>query len=741
MGRFILNGSQFPLIGFNHLMVISKASRGLFFPVFYIQGIAYNLWLEWRENMKPTIPLGLFELKEEMKQRKNQRMTIKMRSFMKRIGQKRRTELMVATVNKHLKRLKVRAYSSTGTQWHRLKMEEWVTFSFQEVEHSPHLIQVRTNDLPFRLYVHQEEALRRLDETSMPFSGILSIPTGGGKTVVAVHWLLKEGVNKGRKVLWLTHRHDLLDQAFSAIRTLATNDLVKKGKAISCRLISSEETHESVKAIQSTDQIVIGTNQSIAGQLSLLRENWLKANEDILIVVDEAHHAVSETYEHILTTVSKKSNPTILGLTATPFRTLEEERGLLKKRFSDDIVYKLDVATLIARGILAEPFFKELKTGVKKLPTLSVADIQHIHTADRLPPKVEHYLTIHQARNALIVKEYRSHKHVYGKTLVFAMNRKHAILLTRQFIEAGISADYLISGEEKKEEALKRFKDNELDVLINVNMLTEGTDLPDVQTVFLARPTSSAILMTQMIGRAMRGVEAGGTASAQIVHFHDEWPETISWITPNELYQDEEAEMKQRFVENQRVPLTISIIDKWYKSLPKEEAEAHRFVETIPVGVYSFIDPSQRQSIDILVYEHLATAYESWLANMVVVEKHEVAAMLNRTAKSYFREKRHTFGFHEQDLAALYHYFSQTKTKPTLRWLKDRDKVDITRLAEEITQRRLYGEEKKHFIDTHWNEEQSFIAVYFGFNKLEFRKRLELELIRLEEPELFSRVE
>ncbi|WP_144557659.1 DEAD/DEAH box helicase [Shouchella miscanthi] len=691
--------------------------------------------------MKPTIQLGLFELKEEMKQRKHQRMTIKMRSFMKRIGQKRRTEHMVATVNKHLKRLKVRVYSSTGTQWHRLKMEEWVTFSFQEMEHSPHLVKVRTSDFPFRLYVHQEEALRRLDKIPLPFSGILSIPTGGGKTVVAVHWLLKEGVSKGRKVLWLTHRHDLLDQAFSAIRTLATDDLVEKVKSISCRLISSEETHESVKAIQAVDQIVIGTNQSIAGQLSLLQENWLKANEDLLIIVDEAHHAVSETYELILTTLSKKANPTILGLTATPFRTIEEEKGLLKKRFPADIVYKLDVATLIARGILAEPFFKELKTGVEKLPTLSGVDIQHIHTADRLPPKVEHYLAVHQARNTLIVKEYGDHKQVYGKTLVFAMNRKHAILLTEQFVEAGISADYFISGEEKKEDALKRFKENELDVLVNVNMLTEGTDLPDVQTVFLARPTTSAILMTQMIGRAMRGVEAGGTASARIVHFHDDWPETISWITPSELYRDEAAVIKQRSFENQEMPLSTSIVDKWYKSLPTQEAEAHRFVETIPVGVYSFIDPSLQQTIDILVYEHLATAYEAWLENLKPVAKNEVSAMLDKTAKTYFKEKRHTFGFHEQDLAALYRYFRATQQKPVLRWLKDRDKVDITRMAEEIKQRGLYGDEKKHFIDTLWNKEQSFIAVYFGFDKLEFRKRLELELIRLEEPELFNRNE
>jgi len=65
-------------------------------------------------------------------------------------------------------------------------------------------------------------------------------------------------------------------------------------------------------------------------------------------------------------------------------------------------------------------------------------------------------------------------------------------------------------------------------VLVNVNILTEGTDLPSVQTVFLARPTTSTILMTQMIGRALRGEKAGGTATAYIVSFVDHWRDKIA---------------------------------------------------------------------------------------------------------------------------------------------------------------------------------------------------------------------
>ncbi|OWY67707.1 hypothetical protein B7486_30080 [cyanobacterium TDX16] len=67
-----------------------------------------------------------------------------------------------------------------------------------------------------------------------------------------------------------------------------------------------------------------------------------------------------------------------------------------------------------------------------------------------------------------------------------------------------VNTDSTISVKENSEK-IKRFRAGELEVLINVEMLTEGTDLPNVQTVFLTRPTTSTILMTQMIGRALRG--------------------------------------------------------------------------------------------------------------------------------------------------------------------------------------------------------------------------------------------
>ncbi|MEW6494969.1 MAG: helicase-related protein [Cyanobacteriota bacterium] len=79
------------------------------------------------------------------------------------------------------------------------------------------------------------------------------------------------------------------------------------------------------------------------------------------------------------------------------------------------------------------------------------------------------------------------------------------------------------------QEILEQFRNGDLEVLINIQMLTEGTDVPNAQTVFLTRQTTSSILLTQMIGRALRGPQFGGTDEAYIVSFIDNWKQVINW--------------------------------------------------------------------------------------------------------------------------------------------------------------------------------------------------------------------
>ena len=80
--------------------------------------------------------------------------------------------------------------------------------------------------------------------------------------------------------------------------------------------------------------------------------------EEIYLVIDEAHHAVAKSYKKIIQYVADHTKSMkLLGLTATPFRTSEDEQGALKQVFTDDIVYKTDLDTLIKKGILATPTF------------------------------------------------------------------------------------------------------------------------------------------------------------------------------------------------------------------------------------------------------------------------------------------------------------------------------------------------------------------------------------------------
>jgi superfamily II DNA or RNA helicase len=92
-------------------------------------------------------------------------------------------------------------------------------------------IKVSRGDPPFPLYEHQEDAIKKLDDKVLHskaahFAGLLVIPTGGGKTLVAVRWLLENVVGRNKKVLWIAHRHQLLEQAFVTVTDNAYSSLL-----------------------------------------------------------------------------------------------------------------------------------------------------------------------------------------------------------------------------------------------------------------------------------------------------------------------------------------------------------------------------------------------------------------------------------------------------------------------------------------------------------------------------------
>ncbi|MGN1106109.1 MAG: DEAD/DEAH box helicase, partial [Huintestinicola sp.] len=417
---------------------------------------------------------------------------------------------------------------------------------------------------PRQLYEHQEEAIRRIDAINKKdtFRSLLVLPTGGGKTLTAAYWLLKNAVDKEKKVLWIAHRHLLLEQAAEAFKNNAYTDDMINRTVFNYRIISG--MHDKPIHIQKNDNILIAGKDSLIHSLDKLND-WI-SGEDIYLIIDEAHHAVAKSYKKIIKYVEEHARSLkMLGLIATPFRTSEDEQGALKQIFTDDIVYKTDLETLIKKGILAKPYFDEYSTDIKFTDHLGVKAMQNIENLDLIPEEIAEEIADSSERNNLIVNKYMENREKYGPTIVFAVNQTHAIALNALFNEKGkkygIKSEYIVSAvrdsitgitisNKDNEEKINKYKNGEIQVLINVNILTEGTDLPKTHTVFLTRPTVSTVLMTQMVGRALRGEKAGGTKEAYVVSFVDNWNDKIAWVNPKTLtnseYKEKETSIEKR---------------------------------------------------------------------------------------------------------------------------------------------------------------------------------------------------
>lgn len=551
------------------------------------------------------------------------------------------------------------------------------------------------------LYKHQQEAIKALKGISSydKYKGMLVIPTGGGKTFTSVYWVMNEMINKNKKVLWLAHRHELLNQTIdTVIKKASFKNIVPDRESFTYRVISGMDDHDRPVNIESTDDFIIASKDSLNRGKDYL-EKWVKANKDnICIIIDEAHHAVARTYRNIIDLVEEYSENWIrvLGLTATPTRTSENEKGLLRKVFPDDICYSVDLETLIAEGILAKTILHDAHTNVGIRGEISTKDLEYIRRTGNLPEKIAKEITESAERNNLIVSEYIKNKHIYGKTLVFAININHAIALNAIFNDRGIKSDFVVSSlkdaftgatisSEENSEKIRRFREGVLEVLINVNILTEGTDIPNVQTVFLTRQTTSSILLNQMIGRGLRGVKAGGTKEAYIVSFIDDWKYKINWISPKELVLVDGIYPTSDYKRNsyEQHLINIKIIEDFaiYKDKTiKNKDKNIKYSKYRVLGAYIFDNIYENNGEDeevtcqVLVFEHLKYAYEELFDNIVDVFKEfnydtddtyeDINNLIPEIKDNFFKGYDLSIGYKDEDIKELLYYYATTGQVP-----------------------------------------------------------------------------
>ena len=137
---------------------------------------------------------------------------------------------------------------------------------------------------PRTLYEHQIDAMQALDklDSKPDFKTLLVLPTGGGKTLTAAYWLLKNAIDKDKKILWIAHRHLLLEQAAEAFSLNAYTDIMINNTSFSYRIISG--IHDKPIHIKKSDNIIFASKDSLIRNLDLL-DDWLK-NEEIYLVID-----------------------------------------------------------------------------------------------------------------------------------------------------------------------------------------------------------------------------------------------------------------------------------------------------------------------------------------------------------------------------------------------------------------------------------------------------------------------
>ena len=303
-------------------------------------------------------------------------------------------------------------------------------------------------------------------------------PTGAGKTIMLSALVGKRrGVSKD--VLILQHRDELVSQNSTKFQRV--------NPKLSASYVNASQKDWS-------GDVVFAMVQTLSRGNNLAHMPKLD-----LIVVDEAHHTVAATYQSIIR-AAKEANEgvQIVGFTATPNRG--DKKGL--RDVFDNCSHQIEIATLIREGFLVPPKTFVIDVGVqdelrevrKTASDFDMADVEKIMNR--------------RAINKRVVEEWKD-KAGDRKTIVFCSTIIHAQNVCEEFVEQGIVAR-VVTGDTPKvirQEILNDLATGDVQVVVNVAVLTEGFDAPPVSCVVLTRPCSYKSTMVQMIGRGLRTID------------------------------------------------------------------------------------------------------------------------------------------------------------------------------------------------------------------------------------------
>ena len=537
----------------------------------------------------------------------------------------------------------------------------------------------KIEDVP--LYDFQNDAVSALKKYFVDENmtdGMLVMPTGSGKSRTATYFLIKEMISRGYQILWLAHRHMLIDQAADCFYRFAGLSKIENPNIKHYRLSCVSGEHLRMSQIDKHEVIVASVSSVYRNREHLRRV----LGKRVMVVVDECHHTLAPSYQETIRFIKKcRKDVKLLGITATPSRANDEESKALMKLFGNHIIYNISLSTLIKKGILADPKFDRIETEEEIEPIMSVDEEKLIRRYGELPETLISKIADSASRNKVIIEQYMNHKDEYGKTLIFALNVVHCRFIYDELKKRKIHVGCIYSGKDDNTKTINDFKNGDLDVLVNVNIMTEGTDVPNIQTVMLTRPTQSEGLLMQCIGRGMRGPKADhGTETVNIIDFHDKWSVFKKWLNPEWIMNEEredkyipEAKEYKRYTYHE---YEWKMCQELYNSVVVKSQILHEEV-MIPVGWYTLCDD---EGIDVCML-----VFESQLDGFLNMNKDKEYWIHNARITAEQVIDKYFCGFGDKplvsDMKILIDNFRNNEIPPTLHALGHRKMIDPVYVA------------------------------------------------------------
>lgn len=416
-------------------------------------------------------------------------------------------------------------------------------FQFQKREkESPTEIIERSGYKFYELYDYQymikQQAINDLSNKDKDLYKILiHMPTGTGKTKTTMHIIshFLNFISKGKGlVVWVAHSDELLIQAYETFKNVWShlalfNINIYKGWVSFPEKIDDGILFTSIQALQKKYK------KPIFEALS---------EKSSLIVFDEVHKAGAYITKKCIDYLMKKDNQygkKFIGLTATPGRTTDasKENLLFSEGFDNIIGINVDKINAISLSPNEARNYRGSKDPIKYfqengyLSTIEKKTLEYEldndilleikkelnNDKDKYSDDLIRKISLNKSRNFKIIDEIRELDKNKIPTIVFACSVQHAKLLSA-FLKILNIKNSLVYGDmpiSDRKRAIQDFKDGNVNIIINFEILTTGFDSTNIKCVFITRPTKSVVLYSQMIGRGLRGPKMGGNKQCLLI--------------------------------------------------------------------------------------------------------------------------------------------------------------------------------------------------------------------------------